>query len=63
MIDEFQSSLAQKRGEMTHMNQESGWYDNTGNLYPIAYPPRTPFDYLMAIIGRDNLNYSGSPSD
>ena len=34
-IDEMQS-LAQKRGEMTFMNQ-GGWYDNTGNLYPIPY--------------------------
>ena len=31
--DEFQSSLAQKRGEMTYMNQDH----NTYNLYPIPY--------------------------
>jgi hypothetical protein len=37
MIDEFQSSLAQKRGEMAYMNQETEWYDNTDNLYPIPY--------------------------
>jgi hypothetical protein len=34
MIDEFEGSLVKKRGEMAHMNQETGWYDNTGNLYP-----------------------------
>jgi len=37
MIDEFEGSLAQKRGEMAYMNQETGWYDNTDNLYPIPY--------------------------
>jgi len=31
MIDEFKGSLAQKRGEMAYMNQETGWYDNTDN--------------------------------
>jgi hypothetical protein len=31
------SSLAQKRGEMTHMNRGTGWYDDTDNLYPIPY--------------------------
>jgi len=34
MIDELQSSLPQKRGEIAYMNQESEWYDNTDNLYP-----------------------------
>jgi hypothetical protein len=34
MIDELEGSLAKKRGETTYMNQESGWYDNTDNLYP-----------------------------
>jgi hypothetical protein len=37
MIDELESSLAQKRGETAHMNMESGLYDNTSNLYPIPY--------------------------
>jgi hypothetical protein len=37
MKDELQSSLAQRRGEMTHMNQGRGWYDDTDNLYPIPY--------------------------
>jgi hypothetical protein len=36
-IDEFESSLAQKRGEMEYMNQGTGWHDNTDNLYPIPY--------------------------
>jgi hypothetical protein len=34
MMEELQSSLPQKRGEIAYMNQESGWYDNTDNLYP-----------------------------
>src|SRR5215469_9527312 len=37
MIDQFEGSLAQKRGEMAYMNQETGWYDSTDNLYPIPY--------------------------
>jgi hypothetical protein len=36
MIYELQSSLAQKR-DMALMNQESGKYDNSGNLYPVPY--------------------------
>ncbi len=43
-IDEFQgtlsmyeSSLLHKREEMAYMNQESGGYGNTDNLYPIPY--------------------------
>ncbi len=36
MTDEFEESLAKKRGEMANMIQDSGWYD-TDNLYPI-YP-------------------------
>ncbi|MGC1927722.1 MAG: hypothetical protein WA667_02000 [Candidatus Nitrosopolaris sp.] len=36
MIDELQSSLAQKR-DIAHMNQESAKYDNSGNLYPVPY--------------------------
>ena len=35
LIDEFQSSLAQKRAETAHMTQQSD--DNTGKLYPIPY--------------------------
>jgi hypothetical protein len=42
--DEFQATLnmyespwAQKTGRMAYMNQETEWYDNTGNLYP-TYP-------------------------
>jgi hypothetical protein len=34
IIDEFEGTLAQKRGEV---NQESGRYDNIQNLYPVAY--------------------------
>jgi predicted nuclease with TOPRIM domain len=36
MIYELESSLAQKR-EMALMSQESGKYDNSGNLYPVPY--------------------------
>ena len=39
MIDEFEGSLAKKRGEMANMIQETGWYDNTGNLYPTYSEP------------------------
>jgi hypothetical protein len=34
MIDEFEGSLAKKRGEMADVNHATGWYDNTSNLYP-----------------------------
>jgi len=35
MINEFEGSLAKKRGETACMNRETGWCDNTDNLYPI----------------------------
>jgi hypothetical protein len=41
MMDEFEGSLAKKRGEMAHMNQETGWYDNTGSLYLTDLEPDT----------------------
>jgi DNA-binding transcriptional MerR regulator len=41
MIDEFEESLAKKRGEMTNMIQETGWYDNTGNPYSTYPEPYT----------------------
>ena len=36
-ISQLESSLPlpQKREEM---NQDTGWYDNTSNLYPVVYP-------------------------
>ncbi|MGC1928356.1 MAG: hypothetical protein WA667_05230 [Candidatus Nitrosopolaris sp.] len=37
MIHEFEETLAQKRKDMAHMDQESAKYDNTGNLYPVPY--------------------------
>jgi transposase len=49
MIDEFQSSLAQKRGEMAYMNQETGWYDNTSNLYPIPYSEPDTSSYSIRL--------------
>ena len=51
MIDEFKSSLAQKRGEMTYMNQESVRYDKTGNSRN-PKPVHILLNYLIAIIGR-----------
>jgi hypothetical protein len=49
IIDEFQETLAQKRGETTYMNQESGRYDNTENLYPIAYSePDTSYSIRLS---------------
>ncbi|MGB8937886.1 MAG: hypothetical protein WCC17_22580 [Candidatus Nitrosopolaris sp.] len=33
VINELQSSLAQKRKEMAYMDHESGKYDNTGKIY------------------------------
>src|SRR5215469_10555786 len=41
MIDELEGSLAQKRREMAYMNNKSGWYDNTSNLYPTYTEPDT----------------------
>ena len=55
MIDEYEGSLAKKRGETAHMNQETGWYDNTSNLYPTYTEPDTSsysiIDYLIDNIG------------
>jgi hypothetical protein len=39
MIDEFEGYLAKKREEMANMNHETGWYDNTDNLYPTHSEP------------------------
>jgi hypothetical protein len=41
IIDEFQSSLPQNGGGMACMNMESGWYNNTDNLYPSYTEPYT----------------------
>ena len=51
---ECEGSLAQKRGEMAYTNQETGWYDNTSNLYP-TYTERISylFNCLIVIIGHD----------
>jgi hypothetical protein len=39
MIDEFEGSLAKKRGETAYVNGESGWYGNLYSTYtePISY--------------------------
>ena len=36
IIHEAEETLAQKRKEMTCMNQEPGKDDNNGNLHPVA---------------------------
>jgi hypothetical protein len=51
-IDELQSSLPQKRGEMTYMNLESGRYDNTGNFYP-TYPEPYTSSYSVQLFYSD----------
>jgi hypothetical protein len=49
MIDEFEGSLAKKRGEMAMMNQETKWYDNTGNLYPVPYSEPDTTSYSIRL--------------
>jgi hypothetical protein len=56
MIDEFEESLGQKRGEMAYMNQETEWYDNTDNLYPIPYSEPDTSSYSIQLSYSD---YSG----
>ena len=48
-INELESSLAQKRGKMAYMNLESGWYDNTDNLYPIQYSEPDASSYSIQL--------------
>ena len=49
MIDELQSSLAQKR-DMALMNQESAKYDNSGNLYPVPVPEPDTSSHSIRIV-------------
>ena len=54
MIDEFEETLAKKRGEMVYINQESGYYDNISKLYP-SYPQDTQQDsYSIQLSYSDN---------
>jgi chromosome segregation ATPase len=47
MIGEAEESLAQKRREITRLNQESGKSDNTGNSDPVTYSePDTSSDSI-----------------
>jgi hypothetical protein len=46
IIDEFEGTLAQKRGEV---NQESGRYDNIENLYPVAYQEPDTSSYSIRL--------------
>src|SRR5215831_8382864 len=57
MIDECEGSLAKKRGEMAYMNQETGWYDNTDNLYPIPYsePEISSYSIRLSYAAMDDL--------
>jgi hypothetical protein len=57
MIDEFEGSLAQKRGEIAYMNQETGWYDNTDNLCPIPYsePEISSYSIRLSYAAMDDL--------
>jgi hypothetical protein len=52
IMDEFEGSLAKKRGETGYMNMESGWYDNTSNLYPTYTEPYTN-SYSIELSYRD----------
>jgi hypothetical protein len=51
-LEELQLSLSQKTGEIAYMNQESGWYDNTSNLYPTYAEPDTS-SYSIRLSYRD----------
>src|SRR5215469_10054992 len=57
MIDELEGYLAKKRGETAYMNQETGWYDNTDNLYPIPYsePEISSYSIRLSYAGMDDL--------
>ncbi|MFY9870637.1 MAG: hypothetical protein WAK17_13035 [Candidatus Nitrosopolaris sp.] len=46
IVDEFEGTLAKKRGEV---NQESGRYDNIENLYPIAYTEPDTSSYSIRL--------------
>ena len=46
IIDEFEGTLAQKRGEE---NQEPGRYDNIENLYPVAYEEPDTSSYSIRL--------------
>jgi DNA-binding CsgD family transcriptional regulator len=48
MIDEFEGTLAKKK-EMAYVNQERGWYDNTGNLYPVPYSEPDTNSYYIRL--------------
>ena len=55
MIDEFEGILAKKRE--ADMNQETGWYDNTDNLYPIPYsePEISSYSIRLSYAAMDDL--------
>src|SRR5215469_2396285 len=49
MIDELEGYLAKKRGETAYMNQETEWYDNTSNLYPLPYSEPDTSSYSIRL--------------
>jgi len=49
MIDELQSSLPQNAVGMAYMNQESGWDNNTGKIYPIPYSKTNTNSYSFQL--------------
>ena len=62
MIPELEDTLAQKRKEMAHINQESRMYDNADNLHPIATSEsdtNSPYDFYNPL---DYQVYSGNIS-
>jgi hypothetical protein len=46
MIHESEETLAQKRGG--YMNEESGRYDNTDNLYPVTYSEPSSYSIRLS---------------
>ena len=57
LIDECEGSLAKKRGEMAYTNQETGWYDNTDNLYSIPHsePEISSYSIRLSYAAMDDL--------
>ena len=51
-LDMYESSLAQKG--MIYMNQESGWYDNSGNLYPNTYSDSRSYSIRLSYTSKSD---------
>jgi hypothetical protein len=48
VMDDFQPSLPQKRGEMTYVNDGSGQYDKTDNLYSMTYSEPSSYSIRLS---------------